>query len=94
MKGVDVNSNSFEPCRNFANRVRWNGSYVAGFSKVSALERPPEPVAGEKDGDAGRRELSPAARGRNQRAHPHGSRQHPEGWGGLTQGTGRLRSTR
>jgi hypothetical protein len=32
-----VNPQRFDPYKNFKFRVRWDGRYVAGISKVSAL---------------------------------------------------------
>src|SRR5215469_8929347 len=34
-----VNTNRFDPYKNFKFRVKWDGRYVAGVSKVSSLKR-------------------------------------------------------
>jgi phage tail-like protein len=39
-----VNPNRFDPYKNFKFRVKWDGRYVAGISKVSALKRTTEVV--------------------------------------------------
>ena len=44
-----VNTNRFDPYKNFKFRVKWDGRYVAGISKVSALKRTTE-VVKHRDG--------------------------------------------
>lgn len=44
-----VNANRFDPYKNFKFRVKWDGRYVAGVSKVSALKRTTE-VVEHRDG--------------------------------------------
>ena len=39
MAQFTVNANRFDPYKNFKFRVRWDGRYVAGISKVGALKR-------------------------------------------------------
>ena len=39
MAQFSVNPNRFDPYKNFKFRVKWDGRYVAGISKVSALKR-------------------------------------------------------
>ncbi len=39
MAKFSVNANRFDPYKNFKFRVKWDGRYVAGVSKVSALKR-------------------------------------------------------
>lgn len=39
-----VNSTRFDAYKNFKFRVRWDGRYVAGISKVSGLKRTTEVV--------------------------------------------------
>lgn len=46
-----VNTNRFDPYKNFKFRVRWDGRYVAGVSKVSALSRTTEVVEHREGGD-------------------------------------------
>lgn len=44
MSQFTINSSRFDPYKNFKFRVRWDGRYVAGISKVSALKRTTEVV--------------------------------------------------
>lgn len=44
------NTNRFDPYRNFKFRVWWDGRYVAGVSKVSALKRTTEVVKHREGG--------------------------------------------
>ena len=46
------NAPRVDPYRNFKFRVKWDGRYVAGVSKVSALERTTEAVEFREGGDA------------------------------------------
>jgi len=39
MPQFTVNPNRFDPYKNFKFRVRWDGRYVAGVSRISALRR-------------------------------------------------------
>jgi phage tail-like protein len=51
MAQFTVNARRFDPYRNFKFRVKWDGRYVAGISKVSALKRTTEPVEHREGGD-------------------------------------------
>lgn len=46
-----VNTERFDPYKNFKFRVKWDGRYVAGVSKVSALRRTTEVVEHREGGD-------------------------------------------
>ncbi len=46
-----VNQSRFDPYKNFKFRVKWDGRYVAGVSKVSALKRTTEVVKHRDGGD-------------------------------------------
>lgn len=46
-----VNATRFDPYKNFKFRVKWDGRYVAGISKVSALTRTTEVVEHREGGD-------------------------------------------
>jgi phage tail-like protein len=46
-----VNAQRFDPYKNFKFRVKWDGRYVAGVSKVSALKRTTEVVEHREGGD-------------------------------------------
>ena len=54
-----VNAERFDPYKNFKFRVRWDGRYVAGVSKVSALKRSTEPVEHREGGDPSTSRKSP-----------------------------------
>ena len=51
MAQFSVNSQRFDPYKNFKFRVKWDGRYVAGVSKVSALKRTTEVVEHREGGD-------------------------------------------
>lgn len=51
MAQFSVNPERFDPYKNFKFRVRWDGRYVAGISKVSALTRTTEPIEHREGGD-------------------------------------------
>ena len=42
MAQFSVNAQRFDPYKNFKFRVKWDGQYVAGVSKVTALKRTTE----------------------------------------------------
>jgi phage tail-like protein len=46
-----VNAQRFDPYKNFKFRVKWDGKYVAGVSKVSGLKRTTEVVEHREGGD-------------------------------------------
>ena len=51
MAKFSVNPHRFDPYKNFKFRVKWDGRYVAGVSKISALKRTTEVVAHREGGD-------------------------------------------
>jgi len=51
MAQFSVNSHRFDPYKNFKFRVKWDGRYVAGVSKVSPLKRTAEVVEHREGGD-------------------------------------------
>ncbi len=51
MAEFSVNATRFDPYKNFKFRVRWDGRYVAGVSKVGALKRTTEVVKHRAGGD-------------------------------------------
>lgn len=59
MAQFTVNTHRFDPYKNFKFRVRWDGRYVAGISKVSALKRTTEPVLHREGGDPSTQRASP-----------------------------------
>jgi phage tail-like protein len=54
-----VNAERFDPYKNFKFRVKWDGRYVAGVSKVSALKRTTEVVEHREGGDPSSSRKSP-----------------------------------
>jgi len=51
MAEFTVNAQRFDPYKNFKFRVKWDGKYVAGISKVSPLIRHTEVVTHREGGD-------------------------------------------
>jgi phage tail-like protein len=51
MAQFSVNAQRFDPYKNFKFRVKWDGRYVAGISKVSSLKRSTEVVEHREGGD-------------------------------------------
>jgi phage tail-like protein len=62
MAQFSVNATRFDPYKNFKFRVKWDGRYVAGISKVGALKRTTEVVEHREGGDPSTGRKSP---GRN-----------------------------
>jgi len=62
MAQFSVNPQRFDPYKNFKFRVKWDGKYVAGISKVSGLKRTTEVVEHREGGDPSTSRKSP---GRN-----------------------------
>ena len=58
--GFQVNTHRFDPYKNFKFRVKWDGRYVAGVSKVSALKRSTEVVTHREGGDPSTSRVSPS----------------------------------
>jgi phage tail-like protein len=54
-----VNAHRFDPYKNFKFRVKWDGKYVAGVSKVGALKRTTEVVKHREGGDPSSSRKSP-----------------------------------
>src|SRR6266513_5858074 len=54
-----VNATRVDPYKNFKFRVKWDGRYVAGVSKVSALKRTTEVVEHREGGDPSSSRKSP-----------------------------------
>lgn len=59
MAQFSVNPGRFDPYKNFKFRVKWDGRYVAGVSKVSALKRTTEVVKHREGGDPSSSRKSP-----------------------------------
>ena len=59
MAQFSVNATRFDPYKNFKFRVKWDGRYVAGISKVGALKRSTEVVEHREGGDPSSGRKSP-----------------------------------
>jgi phage tail-like protein len=59
MAQFSVNAQRFDPYKNFKFRVKWDGRYVAGVSKISALKRSTEVVEHREGGDPSTSRKSP-----------------------------------
>jgi phage tail-like protein len=59
MAEFTVNPTRFDPYKNFKFRVKWDGRYVAGVSKVSALKRATEVIEHREGGDPSTSRKSP-----------------------------------
>ena len=60
MAQFSVNGTRQDPYKNFKFRVKWDGRYVAGISKVSALKRTTDMVEHREGGDPSSTRKSPA----------------------------------
>jgi phage tail-like protein len=59
MTEFTVNPTRFDPYKNFKFRVKWDGKYVAGVSRVSGLRRRTEVIEHREGGDPSTPRLSP-----------------------------------
>ena len=59
MAEFTVNPKRFDPYKNFKFRVKWDGRYVAGISKVSGLRRTTEVIWHREGGDLSTSRKSP-----------------------------------
>ena len=59
MAQFTVNAQRFDPYKNFKFRVKWDGKYVAGLSKVGSLKRTTEVVKHREGGDPSSSRKSP-----------------------------------
>jgi phage tail-like protein len=59
MAQFSVNASRFDPYKNFKFRLKWDGKYVAGISKMSALKRTTEVVKHREGGDPSSSRKSP-----------------------------------
>jgi phage tail-like protein len=56
---VNTQPQRFDPYKNFKFRIKWDGKYVAGVSKISALKRTTEVVKHREGGDPSSTRKSP-----------------------------------
>jgi len=59
MAQFTVNATRFDPYKNFRFRVKWDGRYVAGISKVGSLKRSTDVVEHREGGDPSMSRKSP-----------------------------------
>jgi phage tail-like protein len=59
MAQFSVNTQRFDPYKTYKFRVKWDGRYVAGVSKVGALKRTTETVTHREGGDPSSDRVSP-----------------------------------
>jgi len=59
MAQFTVNATRFDPYKTYMFRVKWDGVYVAGLSKMSALKRSTAPVVHHEGGDNATERKSP-----------------------------------
>ena len=59
MAQFSVNAYRFDPYKNFKFRIKWDGKYVAGVSKITALKRSTEPNTHRQGGDPSTARVSP-----------------------------------
>lgn len=59
MAQFTVNARRFDPYKNFKFRVKWDGRYVAGISKMTSLKRTTEVVKHREGGDPSSSRKSP-----------------------------------
>lgn len=59
MAQFSVNATRYDPYKNFKFRVKWDGRYVAGISKVGALKRSTDLVEHREGGDPSSSRKSP-----------------------------------
>lgn len=59
MAQFSVNTHRFDPYKNFKFRIKWDGRYVAGVSKIGSLKRSTELVTHREGGDPSTSRISP-----------------------------------
>lgn len=59
MPQFNTNSNRFDPYKNFKFRIKWDGIYVAGVSKISGLKKTTEVITHREGGDPSSSRKSP-----------------------------------
>lgn len=59
MAQFSVNTSRFDPYKNFKFRIKWDGRYVAGVSKVGALKRTTKMIEHREGGDPSSTRKSP-----------------------------------
>ena len=60
MTQFNVNTHRFDPYKSFKFRIKWDGKYVAGVNKISALKRSTTPVTHRDGSDPNTSHISPS----------------------------------
>jgi phage tail-like protein len=60
MAQFTVNAQRFDPYKNMKFRIKWDGKYVAGVSKISPLKKSTEPVTHREGGDPSTSRVTPS----------------------------------
>jgi phage tail-like protein len=60
MAEFTVNPQRYDPYKNMKFRIKWDGKYVAGVSKISPLKKTTEPVVHRNGGDFSTSHVSPS----------------------------------
>ena len=60
MAQFTINTQRFDPYKNFKFRLKWDGRYVAGVSKMSPLKRTTEPITHREGGDPSTMRVMPS----------------------------------
>ena len=60
MAQFTINTQCFDPYKNFKFRLKWDGRYVAGVSKMSPLKRTTEPITHREGGDPSTMRVMPS----------------------------------
>ncbi|MDP8889386.1 MAG: phage tail protein [Thermoproteota archaeon] len=59
MTQFQVNATRYDPYKNFKFRIKWDGRYVAGLSKMTPLKRTTKPIEHREGGDPSTNRKSP-----------------------------------
>jgi phage tail-like protein len=59
MAQFEINAYRYDPYKNFKFRIKWDGKYVAGLSKMTALKRTTKPIEHREGGDPSTNRKSP-----------------------------------
>ena len=62
MAQFTVNTHRFDPYKAFKFRIKWDGRYVAGVSKISSLKQSSEPATHREGGDPSTLRVMPTVR--------------------------------
>jgi phage tail-like protein len=59
MAQFEINAYRFDPYKSFKFRIKWDGKYVAGLSKMTSLKRTTKPIEHREGGDPSTNRKSP-----------------------------------